>query len=137
MLKNCYVKKALAPTFYAPPLLVWPKIAANFAEESLTIKVFALEGATVIIDGSTMGVVTDAEGYFIFNDVPPRTYNISANFLGYASQTEFNVIVKSVGTADLLFKLEENSEVLDEVVVAKALSAPIQKHPLYPIFICC
>ena len=68
-----------------------------------------LEGATVIIDGSTMGVVTDAEGYFIFNDVPPRTYNISANFLGYASQTEFNVIVKSVGTADLLFKLEENS----------------------------
>ena len=32
-----------------------------------------LEGATVIIDGSTMGVVTDAEGYFIFNDVPPRT----------------------------------------------------------------
>ena len=93
---------------------------ANFAEESLTIKVFALEGATVIIDGSTMGVVTDAEGYFIFNDVPPRTYNISANFLGYASQTEFNVIVKSVGTADLLFKLEENSEVLDEVVVAKS-----------------
>ena len=79
-----------------------------------------LEGATVIIDGSTMGVVTDAEGYFIFNDVPPRTYNISANFLGYASQTEFNVIVKSVGTADLLFKLEENSEVLDEVVVAKS-----------------
>ena len=40
--------------------------------------------------------------------------------MGYASQTEFNVIVKSVGTADLLFKLEENSEVLDEVVVAKS-----------------
>ena len=52
--------------------------------------------------------------------------------MGYASQTEFNVIVKSVGTADLLFKLEENSEVLDEVVVAKALSAPIQKHPSLP-----
>ena len=79
-----------------------------------------------------MGVVTDAEGYFIFNDVPPRTYNISANFLGYASQTEFNVIVKSVGTADLLFKLEENSEVLDEVVVAKSPFAPIQKHPSLP-----
>ena len=84
-----------------------------------------------------MGVVTDAEGYFIFNDVPPRTYNISANFLGYASQTEFNVIVKSVGTADLLFKLEENSEVLDEVIVAKSPFRTNTETPLYPIFICC
>ena len=79
-----------------------------------------LEGATVIIDGSTLGVITDAEGYFILNNIPPQTYNISASFLGYASQTEFNVIVKSVGTADLLFKLEEVSETLDEVVVAKS-----------------
>ena len=39
------------------------------------------------------------EGYFTINDVPPQTYNIEASFLGYGSQTKFNVIVKSVGTA--------------------------------------
>ena len=121
MLKNCYVKKALAPTLLCISII---SLAQNNGELRGRVidnqSLLPLEGATVIIDGSTMGVVTDAEGYFIFNDVPPRTYNISANFLGYASQTEFNVIVKSVGTADLLFKLEENSEVLDEVVVAKS-----------------
>ena len=89
-----------------------------------------LEGATVIIDGTAIGVITDAEGYFTLNDIPPQTYNINASFLGYASQTKFNVIVKSVGTADLLFKLEELSETLDEVVVAKSPFRTSTETPL-------
>jgi len=89
-----------------------------------------LEGATVIINETTIGVVTDAEGYFTINDVPPQTYNIEASFLGYGSQTKFNVIVKSVGTADLLFKLDELSESLDEVVVAKSPFRTSKETPL-------
>ena len=29
-----------------------------------------LEGATVIIEGTSIGVITDAEGYFTLNDIP-------------------------------------------------------------------
>ncbi len=89
-----------------------------------------LEGATVIIEGTTKGVVTDAQGYFTLNDVPAQTYNIEASFLGYGAQTKFNVIVKSVGTADLLFKLEELSETLDEVVIAKSPFRTSKETPL-------
>ena len=89
-----------------------------------------LEGATVIINQTTFGVITDSEGYFTINDVPPQTYNIEASFLGYATQTKFNVIVKSVGTADLLFKLEELSESLDEVVVSKSPFRTSKETPL-------
>ena len=89
-----------------------------------------LEGATVIINETTIGVITDAEGYFTINDVPPQTYNIEASFLGYDSQTKFNVIVKSVGTADLLFKLDELSESLDEVVVGKSPFRTSKETPL-------
>jgi len=89
-----------------------------------------LEGATVIINETTIGVITDAEGYFTINDVPPQTYNIEASFLGYDSQTKFNVIVKSVGTADLLFKLDELSERLDEVVVGKSPFRTSKETPL-------
>ena len=39
-----------------------------------------LEGATVIINETSIGVITDAEGYFTINDVPPQTYNIEASF---------------------------------------------------------
>lgn len=89
-----------------------------------------LEGTTVLIEGTTIGVVTDAQGYFSIQDVPPQTYSITANFLGYTAETKFNVIVKSVGTADLLFKLEEDNQVLDEVVVVKSSFRTTKETPL-------
>lgn len=79
-----------------------------------------LPGATVVVDGTNIGVITDDNGFFILQDIPTATYNITANFLGFENQTKFNVIIKSVGSNDLLFKLEEISELLKEVVVAKS-----------------
>ena len=89
-----------------------------------------LEGSTVLVEGTTIGVITDAEGYFSIQDIPPKTYKITASFLGYTSETKFNVIVKSVGTADLLFKLEEDNQILDEVVVVKSSFRTTKETPL-------
>ena len=89
-----------------------------------------LEGATVLIEGTSIGVITDTEGYFSIQDVTPQTYSIVASFLGYTSETKFNVIVKSVGTADLLFKLEEDNQILDEVVVVKTSFRTTKETPL-------
>ena len=89
-----------------------------------------LEGSTILVEGTTIGVVTDAEGYFSIQDIPPKTYKITASFLGYTSETKFNVIVKSVGTADLLFKLEEDNQILDEVVVVKSSFRTTKETPL-------
>ena len=38
-------------------------------------------------------------------NIETKTYNLTVSFLGYKSQTKYNIIVKSVGTSDLLFKL--------------------------------
>ena len=89
-----------------------------------------LEGATVLIEGTSIGVITGADGYFSIQDVTPQTYSIVASFLGYTSETKFNVIVKSVGTADLLFKLEEDNQILDEVVVVKTSFRTTKETPL-------
>ncbi|MDA8923916.1 TonB-dependent receptor [Flavobacteriaceae bacterium] len=89
-----------------------------------------LEGATVLIEGTSIGVITGADGYFSIQDVTPQTYSIVASFLGYTSETKFNVIVKSVGTADLLFKLEEDNQILDEVVVVKSSFRTTKETPL-------
>ena len=42
-----------------------------------------LEGATVLLLGTSYGVVTNEEGKFTFLDVPTQTYNIQVSFLGY------------------------------------------------------
>ena len=89
-----------------------------------------LVGATVYLEGTSNGVITDEDGYFLLEDIIPQTYNLIASYLGYQSQTRFNIIVKSVGTADVLFKLEEDTQLLEEVVVAKSPFRTTKETPL-------
>ena len=89
-----------------------------------------LEGSTVLLEGTNIGVITDVNGYFIFENIPTQSYNIKASYLGYNSQTLFNVIVKSVGTPQLLFKLNERLETLNEVVVSKSPFRTTKETPL-------
>ena len=76
-----------------------------------------IQGVTVLLDGTTMGVATNEEGYFTFRDVPTQTYNLTISHLGYQSQTIFNIIVKTFGTPPLQILLEESSNELEEIVV--------------------
>ena len=76
-----------------------------------------IQGVTVLLEGTTMGVATNEEGYFTFNEVPARTYNIIISHLGYQSQTIFNIIVKAFGTPPVKILLEESANELEEIVV--------------------
>ena len=89
-----------------------------------------LVGATILLEGTEIGVVTDEEGYFTVNEIPFKSYNIIASFLGYESETLYNVIVKSVGNRPLLFELEEVIETLDEVVVVRSPFRSTRDTPL-------
>ena len=91
---------------------------------------YPLEGSSVILEGTNIGVITDANGYFTFENVPTKSYNIRATYLGYESQTLYNVIVKSVGTPSLLFKLNESSEALDEIILSKSSFRTTKETPL-------
>ena len=76
-----------------------------------------LIGATVQIDGSTLGTVTDVDGFYEITNIPTKSYSVTASYLGYDASTTFNVIVKSAGNAELNFTLTEAVESLNEVVV--------------------
>ena len=89
-----------------------------------------LPGATLILEGTGIGVVTDEEGYFTINEIPYKSYNVIASFLGYESETLYNVIVKSVGNRPILFELEEVAETLDEVVIVRSPFRTTRDTPL-------
>ena len=80
--------------------------------------------------GTGIGVVTDEEGYFTINEIPYKSYNVIASFLGYESETLYNVIVKSVGNRPILFELEEVAETLDEVVIVRSPFRTTRDTPL-------
>lgn len=66
-------------------------------------------GASVLVDGTSNGTITDMDGKFILSDVPAGT-SISVSYIGYVTQT------KKVSRS-MEFTLLEDNEVLDEVVV--------------------
>ncbi len=64
---------------------------ATFAQSvSITGKVVdeksqPLPGASVTIDGTTLGATTDVDGNYRINGVKPGTYTLTAQFVGYTA----------------------------------------------------
>lgn len=87
------------------------------AMQTVTVKGTVLDansepiiGASVLMKGTTNGTITDIDGNFILSNVNPGTLVIS--YIGYKTK-EINVN----GSVPVKITLQEDSEVLDEVVV--------------------
>jgi Carboxypeptidase regulatory-like domain/TonB-dependent Receptor Plug Domain len=67
----------------------------------------------------TITTKTDETGFFKFENLETKSYNVSAVATDYEMDTKFNVTVKSVDNVDLVFNLRPISKQLDEVLVTK------------------
>ena len=54
----------------------------------------ALAGANVMIDGTSKGAATNADGVFTILGVEAGNYTVTASYIGYQSSSESNVSVK-------------------------------------------
>ncbi|WP_350285856.1 TonB-dependent receptor [uncultured Croceitalea sp.] len=77
-------------------------------------------GASVFLEGTEKGAQTDFDGNYTITDVTPGSYNLVVSYLGYESQTQYNVIIRSKGTPAYNFVLKEAAQQLEEVVVSNA-----------------
>ncbi|MBE6288082.1 MAG: TonB-dependent receptor [Mediterranea massiliensis] len=68
-------------------------------------------GASVLVKGTTNGVITDIDGNFTLNDVPANG-TIQVSYVGYKTQD-----VSVAGKTVIKVTLQEDTEMLDEVVV--------------------
>ncbi len=78
-----------------------------------------IPGASVYLEGTELGTQTDFDGLFRLENIAPGSYNLIVSYVGYDTQTRYNVIVKSKGNAPMTFVLKEASEQLEEVVISK------------------
>ena len=76
-----------------------------------------LPGVNVILDGTLIGGVTDADGYYYILNIPPGTYSVKASFVGFATVTTQNVRVVQDQTTTVNFELREEAIVGEELVV--------------------
>ncbi len=76
-----------------------------------------LIGANVLIEGTTLGASVDMDGYFFIINVPPGTYTVIASYIGYASERQTDVKVKTDLTTDLSFELRPTTMELKQVEI--------------------
>jgi outer membrane receptor for ferrienterochelin and colicin len=76
-----------------------------------------LAGAQVILDGTTMGAATDAEGYYRIINVAPGSYDLRATYLGFQTVIRQGVEVSIGLTTRENFQLREAAIEGEEVVV--------------------
>jgi outer membrane receptor for ferrienterochelin and colicin len=81
----------------------------------------AMAGATITLEGTKLGAVSDYEGNYIIINIPPRTYNAKISFIGYETTIVENVKIIVDQTTQLPVAISSKSLQVDEVVVtAKA-----------------
>lgn len=88
------------------------KIAGKIIDKTLGED---LIGATVQIEGTTIGAVTDIEGKFLLS-VKPGTYTLVLNYISYKTE-KVQVDVKSNEVTYFNFAMEESSSKLSEIVI--------------------
>lgn len=76
----------------------------------------AIEGAVIQIEGSADGDIADSNGNYRI-ETSMGAKNIKVSYLGYATQTKYNIIVSSGNAQIVNFELEEEGKTLKEVEV--------------------
>ena len=72
--------------------------------------------ANVFLENTTLGAVSNADGYYIILDVPDGTYTLAASVIGYAMQKR-DINVTETGRVKVHFDLQPEQIELEEVVV--------------------
>lgn len=75
-----------------------------------------LIGATVYIQGTTVGTTTDIDGNYILKNIQPGTYNLISSYISY-NQSIIRVSVEKGNETNIEFKLEPATVTIAEVTV--------------------
>ena len=76
-----------------------------------------LIGVTILVEGTSLGAVTDFEGKYHISGVSPGTYKLVASYISYNKKIISGVEVKPKETISLSFSMEIASKDLNEFVV--------------------
>ena len=79
-----------------------------------------LVGANVTIKSTTIGAVSDEEGYFSIPKIPLGDYTVTISYMGYKTQNKADIWVRPNGYDFLNIKLESSIIQIDDVIVEES-----------------
>ncbi|MGZ5283915.1 MAG: carboxypeptidase-like regulatory domain-containing protein, partial [Bacteroidia bacterium] len=89
-----------------------------------------LVGATVLLEGTGFGAVADIDGRFIIKNIPPKSYNLKVQMIGYEPFTLFNIVITSGNIQNLNIELQPTVIETEEVVITRRNFGKKSETPL-------
>ncbi len=74
--------------------------------------------ANVLILSTELGAISDENGNYEIQNIPPGLYNVRASFVGFKTSTSYEVQVTLARAVQLDFSLTEDASELNEVVIS-------------------
>ena len=129
--------KSILPNFKLPYLIILILICFGTIVNAQTIKGKVsdakngevLIGATVHIENGTikLNTIVKLDGQYLFKNVPPGTYKLQVNYIGYKTTKEYLIDVTATNNAVLNIAMVDNSTSLNEVTVTEHASKESDK----------
>ena len=88
-----------------------------------------LIGATVLVDGTTLGTMTDSRGEYVIAGLPPGLYAVTARMVGRASSRVEGVRVAAGQLTRLDFIMEIDPSGNTEIIVTESRSSILEDVP--------
>ena len=73
--------------------------------------------ATIIVDSTSKGTVTDIDGNYQLENLKPGNYNLTCSYFGFKSKSALEIRVTSTRPTQVDFAMVEDTKVMGEVVV--------------------
>lgn len=89
-----------------------------------------VSGVQIVLEGSNFGAVTDADGRFFINDLPPGEYALLARKSGYISARRASVVVARGSVREVALDLTAEVVELDEFVVEAEVEENLAAAPI-------
>ena len=80
----------------------------------------ALRGATVLLEGTKRGAITDPKGNFLIKNLSPGTYTLVVRYVGYESKRISSITVEPGKTTRISVVLDRDRQLVSRDVVVEA-----------------
>lgn len=118
-------------------LVLWCGITPLMAQKgSIQGRVFnaktneALEFANILVEGTTLGTISDEKGNFSFENVEPGFPKLIVSLIGFHTAVTPEIQVQGNQTAYIDIPVTESAQMLNEVVVRQTLNLKRIESPL-------
>jgi outer membrane receptor protein involved in Fe transport len=87
-----------------------------------------LPGVNITVENSSLGAVSDNDGFFVILNVPIGTHTLKASYIGYQDMVIENVRLSANITSEVNFELQQTTLELEKPIIITAQKPLVEKH---------